>query len=36
MTGIEVGARDHKLHVILLGAEESENFSFVHERYECA
>jgi LacI family transcriptional regulator len=33
VTGIEVGARDHKLHVILLGAEESENFSFVHERH---
>ncbi|MBW7476802.1 LacI family transcriptional regulator [Paenibacillus oenotherae] len=31
--GIEEGARNHQFHVILLGVDEEENFSFVSERH---
>ncbi|QMV41206.1 LacI family DNA-binding transcriptional regulator [Cohnella cholangitidis] len=31
--GIEEGARNHQLHVILLGVDDEESFSFVKERH---
>ncbi|MFC5703333.1 LacI family DNA-binding transcriptional regulator [Cohnella faecalis] len=31
--GVEEGARNHRLHVILLGVDEEESFSFVQERH---
>ncbi|WP_054026428.1 LacI family DNA-binding transcriptional regulator [Bacillus sp. FJAT-28004] len=33
VTGIEEGARNEKLHVLLVGVEPDENFSFVRERH---
>ncbi|HZG74454.1 MAG TPA: LacI family DNA-binding transcriptional regulator [Paenibacillus sp.] len=33
VSGIEEGARNHRLQVILIGVDEQETFSFVHERH---
>lgn len=33
VTGIEEGARNHRLHVLLIGADEDESYDFVHERH---
>ncbi|HZG85035.1 LacI family DNA-binding transcriptional regulator [Paenibacillus sp.] len=33
VSGIEEGARNHALQVILIGVDEQETFSFVHERH---
>lgn len=33
VSGIEAGARNHQFHVLLLGVNENETFSFVQERH---